>query len=114
METEYWRRLAMQTMRKKEAATAAARKWRGVAAELQTQIEYWKEPVTYRFRGCNSECVWERDVMRVPADAMDDLIAMKPGVKDWFTIRDRDLVFMLCPVDAVATTSDDLIWDTEP
>ena len=98
----YWRQVAMQAIRKKEAATAAARKWRGVAADLKGKIEHWREPWCYRFRGRRGGEVFERDVIRVLYDDLGAALSQRPYLKDWYKMRDGDIVMMLSPSDVTA------------
>lgn len=100
----YWRDLALESGRLKEAADAEAERWRGVAADLREQLEVWKEPKMYRFRGRRDDEVFERDVARIPLERLAAVVEARPDLKGWHGHLDRDLglMLLLCPTEVVA------------
>ena len=110
---DYWRRAACRSRQNEKAARADAEMWRARAADLEKQVEYLKEPVFYRFRGRRDGLVWDRDVMKIPIEDLDDILEERPYIKKWTKFLDGDLVLMISPEDATAPLSGEAVWDMD-
>ncbi|MDR3582559.1 MAG: hypothetical protein P4L67_04770 [Candidatus Pacebacteria bacterium] len=80
-----------------------AERYRRIVEELQEERRAMLAPEQFRFRGIRGDTMWDRDLLKIPANLLDRAKSKMPELESWHQFVFGPILIALSPEDA--TTS---------